>query len=114
MMRAPVHEGAVVSNPVAPARSAWLLTVGGEIKKVSSQPIKYLIYSHHHFDHIAGGKPFKDAGATSSRTSGLASGSSSSRIRTRCHHGRQARTACDVQRAEGGQRTDPLKRYTVA
>src|SRR5207253_9270121 len=35
-----------------------------EIKKVSSQPIKYLIYSHHHFDHIAGGKPFKDAGAT--------------------------------------------------
>ena len=28
------------------------------------QPIKYLIYSHHHFDHIAGGKPFKDAGAT--------------------------------------------------
>ena len=28
------------------------------------QPIKYLVYSHHHFDHIAGGKPFKDAGAT--------------------------------------------------
>jgi glyoxylase-like metal-dependent hydrolase (beta-lactamase superfamily II) len=26
-------------------------------------PIKYLIYSHHHFDHIAGGKPFKDDGA---------------------------------------------------
>ena len=26
-------------------------------------PIKYLIYSHHHYDHIAGGKPFKDAGA---------------------------------------------------
>src|SRR5207237_1048340 len=24
---------------------------------------KYLIYSHHHFDHISGGKPFKDAGA---------------------------------------------------
>jgi glyoxylase-like metal-dependent hydrolase (beta-lactamase superfamily II) len=23
-----------------------------------------VIYSHHHFDHIAGGKPFKDAGAT--------------------------------------------------
>ena len=27
-------------------------------------PIKYLIYSHHHYDHIAGGKPFKEAGAT--------------------------------------------------
>jgi glyoxylase-like metal-dependent hydrolase (beta-lactamase superfamily II) len=23
-----------------------------------------VIYSHHRFDHIAGGKPFKDAGAT--------------------------------------------------
>jgi glyoxylase-like metal-dependent hydrolase (beta-lactamase superfamily II) len=34
-----------------------------EIKKVTSQPIKWVIYSHHHFDHIAGGKPFKDAGA---------------------------------------------------
>jgi glyoxylase-like metal-dependent hydrolase (beta-lactamase superfamily II) len=27
-------------------------------------PIKYLIYSHHHYDHVAGGKAFKDAGAT--------------------------------------------------
>src|SRR5207244_8272251 len=34
-----------------------------EIKKVTSQPIRYLVYSHHHFDHISGGKPFKDAGA---------------------------------------------------
>jgi glyoxylase-like metal-dependent hydrolase (beta-lactamase superfamily II) len=35
------------------------------IKKVAGgQPIKYMIYSHHHYDHIAGGKPFKDAGAT--------------------------------------------------
>src|SRR5256712_9774418 len=34
-----------------------------EIKKVSDQPIKYLVYSHHHNDHISGGKPFKDAGA---------------------------------------------------
>ena len=37
--------------------------VTGEIKKVTDKPIKYLIYSHHHYDHIAGGKPFKDAGA---------------------------------------------------
>src|SRR6516225_5673114 len=26
-------------------------------------PIKYVIYSHSHFDHIAGGQPFKDLGA---------------------------------------------------
>ena len=34
-----------------------------EIKKVTTQPIKYVIYSHSHYDHIAGGKPFKDLGA---------------------------------------------------
>jgi glyoxylase-like metal-dependent hydrolase (beta-lactamase superfamily II) len=34
-----------------------------EIKKVTDKPVKFLIYSHHHFDHIAGGKAFKDAGA---------------------------------------------------
>ena len=26
--------------------------------------MKYVIYSHHHYDHIAGGKALKDAGAT--------------------------------------------------
>src|SRR5216683_64014 len=26
-------------------------------------PIKYVVYSHSHYDHIAGGKPFKDVGA---------------------------------------------------
>src|SRR5262249_5504630 len=31
--------------------------------KVTNLPIKYLIYSHHHYDHIAGGKAFKEAGA---------------------------------------------------
>jgi len=42
-----------------------VVTYVDEIRKVASkQPIKYVIYSHHHFDHIAGGKPFKDAGAT--------------------------------------------------
>ena len=34
-----------------------------EIKKVTSQPVKYVIYSHNHYDHITGGKPFKDLGA---------------------------------------------------
>ena len=34
-----------------------------EIQKITKAPIKYLIYSHHHYDHIAGGKAFKDAGA---------------------------------------------------
>ena len=33
------------------------------IQAVTKAPIKYVIYSHSHFDHIAGGKPFKDLGA---------------------------------------------------
>src|SRR3712207_8399283 len=45
-------------------RSQAAVTYVDEIKKITQAPIRYLIYSHHHFDHIAGGKPFKDAGAT--------------------------------------------------
>src|SRR6202049_3737474 len=34
------------------------------IQAVTKAPIKYVIYSHSHFDHTAGGQPFKDLGAT--------------------------------------------------
>jgi glyoxylase-like metal-dependent hydrolase (beta-lactamase superfamily II) len=34
------------------------------IRKVTDKPIKYLVYSHNHYDHISGGKVFKAAGAT--------------------------------------------------
>jgi glyoxylase-like metal-dependent hydrolase (beta-lactamase superfamily II) len=34
------------------------------IRKVTDRPIKYLIYSHNHYDHISGGEVFKTAGAT--------------------------------------------------
>lgn len=33
------------------------------IKKVTNQPIKYLLHSHNHWDHASGGQAFKDAGA---------------------------------------------------
>ncbi len=33
------------------------------IKKVSPQPIKYLLHSHNHWDHASGGQVFKDVGA---------------------------------------------------
>ena len=35
-----------------------------EIRKVTSAPVRFVVYSHHHYDHIAGGQPFKAAGAT--------------------------------------------------
>lgn len=33
------------------------------IKKVTDQPVKYLLHSHNHWDHASGGQVFKDAGA---------------------------------------------------
>jgi glyoxylase-like metal-dependent hydrolase (beta-lactamase superfamily II) len=34
------------------------------IRKVTDKPIRYLIYSHNHYDHISGGEVFKAEGAT--------------------------------------------------
>ena len=57
-------EGVIATDPISYGRPQAAVTYVDEIKKITPQPIRYLIYSHHHFDHIAGGKPFKDAGAT--------------------------------------------------
>src|SRR4051812_48600881 len=54
--------GVIATDPIGlrrPAAKAYI----EEIQKVTKAPIKYVIYSHSHFDHIAGGKPFKDVGA---------------------------------------------------
>ena len=56
--------GVIATDPIGYGRPQMVQTYVDEIRKVTSQPIKYVVYSHHHFDHIAGGKPFKDAGAT--------------------------------------------------
>ena len=55
--------GVIVTDPVAYGKPQGGQQYLDEIRKISSQPIKYVIYSHHHFDHIAGGKAFKDTGA---------------------------------------------------
>jgi glyoxylase-like metal-dependent hydrolase (beta-lactamase superfamily II) len=56
--------GVIATDPVAYGRPTGGQQYVDEIRKVTNQPIRYLVYSHHHFDHIAGGKAFKDAGAT--------------------------------------------------
>jgi glyoxylase-like metal-dependent hydrolase (beta-lactamase superfamily II) len=56
-------DGVIATDPVAYGRPTGGQQYVDEIKKVSDKPIKYLIYSHHHFDHIAGGQAFKTAGA---------------------------------------------------
>src|SRR5262245_31343569 len=56
--------GVIATDPIAYLRPQAATTYLAEIRKVTEQPVKYVVYSHHHYDHIAGGKPFKDAGAT--------------------------------------------------
>jgi glyoxylase-like metal-dependent hydrolase (beta-lactamase superfamily II) len=55
-------DGVIATDPISlrrPAAKAYI----EEIQKITKAPIKYVIYSHAHYDHIAGGQPFKDLGA---------------------------------------------------
>src|SRR5499426_212726 len=53
--------GVIATDPISERRPAKPYI--DAIQAVTKAPIKYVIYSHSHFDHIAGGKPFKDKGA---------------------------------------------------
>ena len=53
--------GVIATDPISLRRPAKPYI--DAIQAVTKAPIKYVIYSHSHFDHIAGGKPFKDLGA---------------------------------------------------
>jgi glyoxylase-like metal-dependent hydrolase (beta-lactamase superfamily II) len=53
-------EGVLATDPIDPDAAAWLRD---QIQTRFNQPIKYLIYSHDHADHIAGGEVFEQAGA---------------------------------------------------
>ncbi|HET9653284.1 MAG TPA: MBL fold metallo-hydrolase [Usitatibacter sp.] len=57
-------EGVIATDPIAYGRPTGGRLYLDEIRKVTDKPVRYVIYSHHHYDHIAGGKAFKDAGAT--------------------------------------------------
>src|SRR6476659_6613029 len=54
--------GVIATDPISERRPAKPYI--DAIQAVTKAPIKYVVYSHSHFDHIAGGKPFKDMGAT--------------------------------------------------
>ncbi len=54
--------GVIATDPISLRRPAKLYI--DAIQAVTKAPIKYVIYSHSHFDHTAGGQPFKDLGAT--------------------------------------------------
>jgi len=50
-------KGAIITDPISADAAAWLKS---EIKKYSDRPVRYVIYSHHHNDHITGGSVFAD------------------------------------------------------
>jgi glyoxylase-like metal-dependent hydrolase (beta-lactamase superfamily II) len=57
-------DGVIATDPIGYLRPPAVRTYIDEIRKVTQAPIKYVVYSHHHYDHIAGGRPFKELGAT--------------------------------------------------
>jgi glyoxylase-like metal-dependent hydrolase (beta-lactamase superfamily II) len=50
-------EGVIVTDPISAEAAAWLKA---EIKKLTDRPVRYVVYSHHHNDHITGGSVFAD------------------------------------------------------
>jgi glyoxylase-like metal-dependent hydrolase (beta-lactamase superfamily II) len=56
-------EGVIAMDPVGYGRPTGGQQYLEAIRTVTDRPIRYVIYSHHHFDHIAGGRAFKEAGA---------------------------------------------------
>ncbi len=53
-------DGVIMTDPLNPRAAPLLMKA---IRKVTDQPIEYMIYSHEHGDHASGGQIFKDAGA---------------------------------------------------
>jgi glyoxylase-like metal-dependent hydrolase (beta-lactamase superfamily II) len=56
-------DGVIATDPIGYLRPPAVRTYIDENRKVTQAPIKYVVYSHHHYDHIAGGRPFKELGA---------------------------------------------------
>jgi glyoxylase-like metal-dependent hydrolase (beta-lactamase superfamily II) len=48
-------KGVVLTDPISPEAANWLKA---KITTLTDQPVRYVIYSHHHNDHITGGRVF--------------------------------------------------------
>ena len=55
-------DGVILTDPISGDAAAWLKE---EIKKLTDKPVRYVVYSHHHSDHITGGTVFAGAGFVS-------------------------------------------------
>ena len=50
-------EGIILADPISTDYAKWLKA---ELKQRFGVPVKYVIYSHHHWDHASGGAVFAD------------------------------------------------------
>jgi len=53
-------EGVIITDPVS---TVFAKAFREEIAKVTNRPVRYVVYSHSHWDRIGGGRIFKDEGA---------------------------------------------------
>ena len=53
--------GVIATDPISPQAAT---SYRKAIAEITDQPVKYVIYSHAHWDHASGGQIFKDEGAT--------------------------------------------------
>ena len=51
-------DGIILADPISPDFAAWLK--GQLAERFPGKPVRYVIYSHSHWDHIEGGKVFAD------------------------------------------------------
>jgi glyoxylase-like metal-dependent hydrolase (beta-lactamase superfamily II) len=61
-------EGVIVTDPISAEAATWLRA---EIAKLTDKPVRYVVYSHHHSDHITGGKAFADQAVFISQAAAL-------------------------------------------
>jgi len=52
------EEGIVVADPISADTATWLK---GELQARFAQPVKYVLYSHDHWDHASGAEVFPEA-----------------------------------------------------
>ncbi|MBB5352841.1 glyoxylase-like metal-dependent hydrolase (beta-lactamase superfamily II) [Haloferula luteola] len=57
----PTPEGCFVADPISPEAARWLKN---EIQQRFDTPVRYLVYSHNHFDHTLGGEIFDEPSIT--------------------------------------------------
>jgi len=51
-------EGVIVTDPINADAAKWLKA---ELAKLTDKPVRFVVYSHHHSDHITGGSVFDQA-----------------------------------------------------